>query len=71
MSRFLTHLECSKTGKSYDSDSLQNLSDVGAPLLARYDLGLIKEQLSRDDIKHRQTNMWRYRELLPVDKGYQ
>jgi threonine synthase len=34
----LTHLECSKTGKTYDAGALQNLSDAGAPLLTRYDL---------------------------------
>lgn len=70
MSRFLTHLECSKTGKSYDSDSLQNLSDVGAPLLARYDLDQIKQILNRHDFQHREPNMWRYRELLPVDEPF-
>ena len=34
----MTHLECSRTGARYDADVLQNLSEVGAPLLARYDL---------------------------------
>lgn len=66
MSRFLTHLECSKTGKIYDSNSLHNLSESGAPLLARYDLDKISKEITRDDFKDREPDMWRYRELLPV-----
>lgn len=34
----LSHLECSRTGKRYDADQVQGVSEVGAPLLARYDL---------------------------------
>jgi len=36
---FLTHLECSLCGKTYDADRLwQTCPDCGRPLLARYDL---------------------------------
>lgn len=66
MSRFLTHLECSKTGQIYDADMLHNLSKAKAPLLARYDLELVKQTLSKSDFKNRERGMWRYRELLPV-----
>ena len=45
---FLTHLECSRTGKRYDADTLQNLSEVGAPLLARYDLEAAGGSMKRD-----------------------
>lgn len=66
MSRFLTHLECSKTGQTYESESLQNLSESGAPLLARYNLEEVKKSLKKTDFKNRPPDMWRYRELLPV-----
>lgn len=66
MSRFLTHLECSKTGQKYEADSLHNLSQAGAPLLARYDLDRIKANLRTTDFKDRPPDMWRYKELLPV-----
>jgi threonine synthase len=62
----LTHLECSKTGKTYDSGILQNLSAAGAPLLARYDLEAASLSLTKESLKARQWNMWRYREVLPV-----
>ncbi len=66
----LTHLECSKTGETYDADSLQNLSRAGAPLLARYDLARLS--LSPADVAAAgEPNLWRYRALLPVrDAAY-
>lgn len=66
MSRFLTHLECSKTGRIYDASFLHNLSEVKAPLLARYDLELVKKAIDKSDFKNREQGMWRYKELLPV-----
>ena len=35
---FVTHLECSWTGETYEADRPQNLSRAGKPLLVRYDL---------------------------------
>ena len=66
MSRFLLYLECSKTGEKYDAHTLHNLSKAGAPLLARYDLELIKQRLDKSDLQKREPGMWRYSELLPV-----
>lgn len=63
-SSLLTHLECSKTGESYDADSLQNLSRAGAPLLARYDLE--KVTLSPADLARGSADLWRYSQVLPV-----
>ena len=63
---FVTHLECSKTGTTVPSDTLHNLSPDGWPLLVRYDLGAIKQVLDRDDLESRPSDLWRYRELLPV-----
>ena len=60
----LTHLECPKTGEAFDADSLQNLSRVGAPLLARYDLD--KCTLRREDLSGGPSSLWRYAQLLPV-----
>jgi len=66
MTSCLTHLECSKTGDKYNADKLQNLSDVGAPLLAQYNFDKVRQLLSREDLKGRRKDMWRYAELLPV-----
>ncbi|MEE2916563.1 threonine synthase [Sphingomonas ginsenosidimutans] len=63
---FVTHLECSLTGERYDADTLHNLSRAGRPLLVRYDLNGVAAALSRDALDARGTDLWRWRELLPV-----
>jgi threonine synthase len=66
---FVSHLECSITGKRYEADRLHGLSDAGRPLLVRYDLGRISAEFSRDALEARPTDLWRWRELLPVRKA--
>jgi threonine synthase len=63
---FLTHLECSRTGVRYDADTVQGVSDVGAPLLARYDLDQVHRAVTPADIESRSHDLWRYHEVLPV-----
>ena len=63
---FVTHLECSLTGERYAPDELHNLSRAGRPLLVRYDLAAAGAALSRDAFQARPTDLWRWRELLPV-----
>ena len=63
---FVTHLECSMTGERYDADRLHGLSRVGRPLLVRYDLDAVGAALARDTLTARDTDLWRWRELLPV-----
>ncbi len=62
----LTHLECTRSGKKYDPDQLQNLSEEGAPLWAVYNLEKAAGELTPEDFSGRRNNMWKYRELLPV-----
>jgi threonine synthase len=63
---FVTHLECSRCGATYESEQLMNLCRCGAPLLVRYDLAKVKAHLGKDDLTCRKPDLWRYRELLPV-----
>src|SRR5438552_1221943 len=63
---FLTHLECRRCGKQFESGKVHNLCDCGSPLLARYDLGQAARTLSRERMASRPANLWRYREALPV-----
>jgi threonine synthase len=64
---FFTHLECSVPceATAFDPRSRHHLCTCGAPLLARYDLDAARSW-SRDTLKGREPNMWRYRELLPL-----
>ena len=63
---FTSHLECSETGERYPADFLHGLSEVGKPLLVRYDLNNIKLKLTKSALKNRPNGMWRYREFLPL-----
>jgi len=66
---FVTHLECSATGERYEADRIHGLSRVGKPLLVRYALERIKELLTKEALRSRPQDMWRYRELLPVRRA--
>lgn len=66
---FVTHLECSMTGERYEADQLHGLSRVGRPLLVRYDLDAVKAALAKDALAARETDLWRWRELLPVRRA--
>ena len=66
---FVTHLECSLTGKKYEKNKIHGLSDEGKPLLVRYNLKKMGEIISRDDIgKNSEPGFWRYSFMLPVEK---
>ena len=66
---FVTHLECSQTGKHYRRNTQLNLSDVGKPLLVRYDLKAIKAAVSPATLNQRPQDLWRYQELLPLTQA--
>ncbi|HAT07503.1 MAG TPA: threonine synthase [Aeromonas salmonicida] len=63
---YLSHLRCSKTGDIHDADQPQQLSQVGAPLLASYDLEALKKVWHPAALLGRPATLWRYHELLPV-----
>ncbi len=64
---YVSHLECSITGKKYEANKIHGLSDAGRPLLVRYDLQTLKKEISRDDIINSKVDgLWRYSPLLPV-----
>ena len=65
---FATHLECSRCQNQYPVLHLINLCRCGFPLLVRYDLKNLRRQLHPDHITRRQATLWRYREILPVDR---
>lgn len=63
----LTHLECSGCGETSDSNELNTVCvNCGQPLLARYDLKTLAKAWHPRDLIGRESTMWRYRELLPV-----
>lgn len=63
---FVTHLECSYTGKRYEAGKVHGLSEAGKPLLVRYDLDAVSKSITKGDLAQRTEGLWRYREFLPV-----
>ncbi|MEX0643937.1 MAG: threonine synthase [Parvularculaceae bacterium] len=66
---FVSHLECSATGKRYNAGEVRGLSDAGKPLLVRYDLSALGRAVSKEALARRTDGFWRYHEFLPVTKA--
>ncbi len=67
MSQFTRGLKCRLCGKSYGKEPLNFCTEDFGPLEVDYDYDAIGKALSRAKIEARPMNMWRYRELLPID----
>ncbi len=63
----VTGLKCKVCGKIYPQSPINFCTDDFGPLEVQYDLPAIREVIHRDKIEARPRNMWRYRELLPLD----
>ena len=63
-------LECAACGTETGADRLRNLcSACGGPLLARYDLAALAARWSARDLAGRSRDVWRWREVLPIEPG--
>lgn len=66
---YVTHLECPKCKTKFNHKEVQQLcQECNSPLLVRYDLKMVKEEFKKEYLKTRCCNLWRYRELLPIEK---
>ncbi|MCM3906123.1 MAG: threonine synthase [Pyrinomonadaceae bacterium] len=64
----ITHLECAACGLEHEAQRLHNLCrECGKPLLVRYDLERAGSSLTKESLRGRRADMWRYREVLPVE----
>lgn len=63
---FVTNLECSMTGETFEADRIHGLSPVGRPLLVRYDLDALAKAIDKETLARHTGGFWRYREFLPV-----
>ena len=64
---YLTHLECTECGRTFDAGQLQTFCpDCRSPLMARYDLPRLRAEAVREQFAARPRGMWRWAELLPV-----
>src|SRR5262245_22053858 len=65
----VTYLSCSRCGEQYKPGKLYNLCHrCEQPLLVHYDLRRPAETLTRTSLPARTSTLWRYREVLPVER---
>src|SRR5438128_8311575 len=67
MSELVRGLKCRLCGKQYGREPLNFCTEDFGPLEVDYDYQAIREAVNRPKIEMRPFNMWRYRELLPID----
>ena len=64
---FVSSLECARCGKRFAAGQIYNLCECGSPLLVRYDLKRAAKTLQPHNLTARSADLWRYREVLPVN----
>jgi threonine synthase len=63
-------LRCRECQSTWGNQPISFCQKCFAPLEVAYDLAAIKPEISRDKIASRATNLWRYKELLPLPEQY-
>ena len=64
---FVKGLKCRECNQDYPKQPIHVCETCFGPLEVVYDYDRIKSSISREKIASRPKNLWRYRELLPID----
>jgi threonine synthase len=64
---FITNLKCRECGQEYPISPVHVCENCFGPLEVGYNYPRIRAAVSRSAIERRPHNLWRYRELLPVE----
>lgn len=64
---FVKGLKCRECNQDYPKQPIHVCETCFGPLEVVYDYDRIKSSISREKIASRPNNLWRYRELLPID----
>jgi len=65
---FINGLKCRECGREYSKRAIAGCEECFAPLEVDYDYDAISRVLSSEVISARPKNLWRYRELLPLER---
>ncbi|MDG5473669.1 threonine synthase [Jeotgalibacillus sp. ET6] len=66
---YVTHLICAKCKSEYSIKEKYQLCTCGSPLLVEYDWEALKKVLHPEDLAARESTLWRYHEMLPVERS--
>ncbi len=64
---YVKGLKCRECGREYPVDPIYVCEFCFGPLEVSYDYKKIKKKLTRKTIEKRDGNLWRYKEILPID----
>ncbi len=64
---YVSGLKCRECGRGYPVEPLHVCENCFGPLEVVYDYARIKAAVSRSLIESRPRNLWRYKELLPIE----
>ncbi|MBI2488083.1 MAG: threonine synthase [Deltaproteobacteria bacterium] len=64
---YVKGLKCRECGREYPKEPIHVCEFCFGPLEVSYDYDELKNVISREAIQKREHNIWRYRELLPID----
>ncbi|MGD7046329.1 threonine synthase [Jeotgalibacillus proteolyticus] len=65
---YVTHLICPKCKSEYSTKEKHQLCSCGSPLLVEYDWAALKKVMQPEDLAARESTLWRYHEMLPVEQ---
>jgi threonine synthase len=65
---YVLGLRCRECGAEYPQEPLHVCDQCFGPLEVVYDYAAIRTRLSRETVADRPASLWRYRELLPVER---
>ncbi len=63
----VTSLRCKECGREYQPEAIYTCEYCFGPLEVMYDYRKVRRSLTKATIAARPRNLWRYRELLPVE----
>ncbi len=66
---FVKGLKCRECGREYPKEPVHVCEFCFGPLEVSYNYDEIRGVLTREVIEKRESNMWRYSELLPIDES--
>ncbi|MFA4967081.1 MAG: threonine synthase [Candidatus Margulisiibacteriota bacterium] len=64
---YIKGLKCRECGREYPKEALYVCEYCFGSLEVTYDYEKIRKHLTKEKIENRKKNMWRYRELLPIE----
>ncbi len=64
---YVVGLRCRECGKQYPQKGVHVCEVCFGPLEVEYDYAAMKRKGTRASIEARSRNLWRYRDLLPID----